>query len=81
MSQKLPTKQLKATWNSNNYQTNATFTINSESSKFNRYIIFHTELLCQDGLISFSEFVAFEAHLCHPEALFRTAFQLFDRSP
>ena len=35
--------------------------------------------LNQDGLISFSEFVAFEAHLCHPDSLFRTDFQLFDR--
>lgn len=35
----------------------------------------------KDGaaLISFQEFVAFEAHLCRPDALYRAAFQLFDR--
>ena len=35
----------------------------------------------KDGaeLISFNEFVAFEAHLCKPDALYRAAFQLFDR--
>ena len=29
--------------------------------------------------ISFSEFVAFERHLCKPDALYRTAFQVFDK--
>ena len=33
----------------------------------------------KDGKISFSEFVAFERRLCHPDALYRTAFQVFDR--
>ena len=35
----------------------------------------------KDGaeLISFNEFVAFEAHFCKPDALYRAAFQLFDR--
>ncbi|XP_064549477.1 calcium-binding mitochondrial carrier protein Aralar1 isoform X3 [Drosophila montana] len=33
----------------------------------------------KDGLISFSEFQAFEGLLCAPDALYRTAFQLFDR--
>lgn len=33
----------------------------------------------KDGLISFSEFQAFEGLLCTPDALYRTAFQLFDR--
>ena len=35
----------------------------------------------KDGaeLISFNEFVSFEAHLCKPDALYRAAFQLFDR--
>ncbi|XP_020811509.1 calcium-binding mitochondrial carrier protein Aralar1 isoform X1 [Drosophila serrata] len=33
----------------------------------------------KDGLISFSEFQAFEGLLCKPDALYRTAFQLFDR--
>ena len=32
------------------------------------------------GLISFQEFAAFESHLCRPDALYRAAFQLFDRS-
>lgn len=32
----------------------------------------------KDGLISFPEFTAFEAVLCGPDALYRTAFQLFD---
>lgn len=32
----------------------------------------------KDGLISFLEFEAFEGMLCHPEAIYRTAFQLFD---
>ncbi|KAK7583745.1 hypothetical protein V9T40_004708 [Parthenolecanium corni] len=32
----------------------------------------------KDGLISFAEFQAFEGHLCDPDALYRTAFQLFD---
>lgn len=34
----------------------------------------------KDGLISFSEFQAFEGLLCVPDALYRTAFQLFDIS-
>ena len=33
----------------------------------------------KDGKISFSEFAAFERHLCNPDALYRTAFQVFDR--
>ncbi|XP_017964626.1 calcium-binding mitochondrial carrier protein Aralar1 isoform X1 [Drosophila navojoa] len=33
----------------------------------------------KDGLISFPEFQAFEGLLCAPDALYRTAFQLFDR--
>ncbi len=32
----------------------------------------------KDGLISFHEFLAFEGRLCVPDALYRTAFQLFD---
>lgn len=32
----------------------------------------------KDGLISFSEFQAFEGLLCYPDALYKTAFQLFD---
>ena len=32
----------------------------------------------KDDRISFSEFSAFEAHLCYPDALYRTTFQLFD---
>ncbi|XP_073982916.1 calcium-binding mitochondrial carrier protein aralar1 isoform X2 [Rhodnius prolixus] len=32
----------------------------------------------KDGLISFPEFQAFEGLLCVPDALYRTAFQLFD---
>ncbi|KAK8384570.1 hypothetical protein O3P69_014268 [Scylla paramamosain] len=32
----------------------------------------------KDGLISFSEFHAFEGLLCVPDALYKTAFQLFD---
>ncbi|XP_015606454.1 calcium-binding mitochondrial carrier protein Aralar1 isoform X2 [Cephus cinctus] len=32
----------------------------------------------KDGLISFTEFQAFEGLLCVPDALYRTAFQLFD---
>lgn len=32
----------------------------------------------KDGLISFSEFQAFEGLLCTPDALYKTAFQLFD---
>ena len=31
------------------------------------------------GKISFSEFLAFERRLCKPDALYRTAFQVFDR--
>lgn len=33
----------------------------------------------KDGLISFPEFQAFEGLLCTPDALYKTAFQLFDR--
>lgn len=32
----------------------------------------------KDGLISFTEFQAFEGLLCTPDALYKTAFQLFD---
>ncbi|XP_031783557.1 calcium-binding mitochondrial carrier protein Aralar1 isoform X3 [Nasonia vitripennis] len=32
----------------------------------------------KDGLISFAEFQAFEGQLCVPDALYKTAFQLFD---
>lgn len=32
----------------------------------------------KDGLISFAEFYAFEGLLCVPDALYKTAFQLFD---
>lgn len=32
----------------------------------------------KDGYISFSEFQAFEGLLCVPDALYKTAFQLFD---
>lgn len=32
----------------------------------------------KDGLISYSEFQAFEGLLCFPDALYKTAFQLFD---
>lgn len=32
----------------------------------------------KDGLISFAEFQAFEGLLCAPDALYKTAFQLFD---
>ncbi|CAG0916156.1 unnamed protein product [Notodromas monacha] len=32
----------------------------------------------KDGLVSFMEFQAFEALLCSPDALYRTAFQMFD---
>uniref|UniRef100_A0A7N5ZT62 EF-hand domain-containing protein n=1 Tax=Anabas testudineus TaxID=64144 RepID=A0A7N5ZT62_ANATE len=34
----------------------------------------------KDGLISFQEFLAFEAVLCAPDALFIVAFQLFDKT-
>lgn len=34
----------------------------------------------KDGLISFAEFQAFEGLLCTPDALYRTAFHLFDRN-
>uniref|UniRef100_A0A672T3M5 Solute carrier family 25 member 13 n=1 Tax=Sinocyclocheilus grahami TaxID=75366 RepID=A0A672T3M5_SINGR len=34
----------------------------------------------KDGLISFQEFLAFEAVLCAPDALFMVAFQLFDKA-
>ena len=42
------------------------------------------QLLCgvldtsKDGRISFAEFQAFEGNLCVPDALYKTAFQLFD---
>lgn len=32
----------------------------------------------KDGLISYTEFQAFEGLLCFPDALYKTAFQLFD---
>jgi solute carrier family 25 (mitochondrial aspartate/glutamate transporter), member 12/13 len=32
----------------------------------------------KDGFISFPEFQAFEGLLCVPDALYKTAFQLFD---
>lgn len=32
----------------------------------------------KDGLISFAEFQAFEGLLCTPDALYKTAFLLFD---
>lgn len=32
----------------------------------------------KDGVISFAEFQAFEGLLCAPDALYKTAFQLFD---
>lgn len=32
----------------------------------------------KDGLITFAEFQAFEGLLCFPDALYKTAFQLFD---
>lgn len=32
----------------------------------------------KDGFISFPEFQAFEGLLCTPDALYKTAFQLFD---
>uniref|UniRef100_A0A914WDR6 EF-hand domain-containing protein n=1 Tax=Plectus sambesii TaxID=2011161 RepID=A0A914WDR6_9BILA len=34
----------------------------------------------KDGLISFEEFVAFEAILCSPDALYLTAFEMFDNN-
>lgn len=34
----------------------------------------------KDGLISFQEFQAFEALLCQPDSIYKTAFQLFDRN-
>ncbi|KAG5672936.1 hypothetical protein PVAND_003023 [Polypedilum vanderplanki] len=34
----------------------------------------------KDGSISFSEFQAFEGLLCQPDALYKTAFQLFDKN-
>lgn len=33
----------------------------------------------KDGRISFEEFAEFESRLRRPDALYRTAFQLFDR--
>lgn len=32
------------------------------------------------SLISFPEFQAFEALLCQPDSIYKTAFQLFDRN-
>lgn len=32
----------------------------------------------KDGLISYPEFQAFEGLLCFPDALYKTAFQMFD---
>lgn len=32
----------------------------------------------KNGLISYAEFQAFEGLLCFPDALYKTAFQLFD---
>lgn len=32
----------------------------------------------KDGYISYPEFQAFEGMLCFPDALYKTAFQLFD---
>lgn len=32
----------------------------------------------KDGLVSYAEFQAFEGLLCFPDALYKTAFQLFD---
>ena len=32
----------------------------------------------KDGLVSFPEFASFEGLLCSPDALYKTAFQLFD---
>lgn len=32
----------------------------------------------KDNLISYAEFQAFEGLLCFPDALYKTAFQLFD---
>lgn len=32
----------------------------------------------KDGFISYAEFQAFEGLLCFPDALYKTAFQLFD---
>uniref|UniRef100_A0A1I7ZS08 EF-hand domain-containing protein n=1 Tax=Steinernema glaseri TaxID=37863 RepID=A0A1I7ZS08_9BILA len=34
----------------------------------------------KDGLISFEEFCAFEAILCSPDALYLTAFEIFDKN-
>ncbi|CAG9808524.1 unnamed protein product [Chironomus riparius] len=34
----------------------------------------------KDGSISFSEFQAFEGLLCQPDALYKTAFQMFDKN-
>lgn len=34
----------------------------------------------KDGLISFEEFCAFEATLCAPDALYLTAFDIFDNN-
>ena len=51
------------------------------SENFNKNSV---KLLCgildqsKDGLISFEEFDNFEGRLCVPDALYRTAFQLFD---
>lgn len=34
----------------------------------------------KDGSISFAEFQAFEGLLVHPDSLYKTAFQLFDKN-
>lgn len=47
---------------------------NPESLKLLAGIVDHDK----NGLISFPEFQTFEGLLCHPDALYRTAFQLFD---
>lgn len=47
---------------------------NKESVKYLAYVADTNK----DGLISFGEFQAFEGILCAPDALYKTAFQLFD---
>lgn len=42
--------------------------------------IIHFFLSSPNRLISFQEFLAFEAVLCAPDALFIVAFQLFDKT-
>lgn len=48
--------------------------LNSESVKLLAAIVDTSK----DGLISYPEFQAFEGLLCFPDALYKTAFQLFD---